>query len=203
MALEPGGLLSIEMPDPESSLARIMGRWWGPYLQPQHLNMVPMPNLEAMLAERGFTVIDRHRAEAHQACDFGFAAFMVANRLGPPVDVPWRPPPTRWSRARRSVGFGLGHADHRRRPGGRPPDGATRARVAGVERLPAARPASAVTARAQPAPETRAIGTTKPAATCRNASSSTSASGSVRPRSCHTDRAALSAPLAAVTTSVG
>jgi hypothetical protein len=33
---------------------------------------------------------------------------MVANRLGPPDDVPWRPAPTRWSRARRSVGFGLG-----------------------------------------------------------------------------------------------
>jgi SAM-dependent methyltransferase len=108
VALEPAGLLSIEMPDPDSSLARVMGRWWGPYLQPQHLNMVPMRNLEAMLADRGFTVIDRHRAEAHQACDFGFAAFMVANRLGPPDDVPWRPAPTRWSRARRSVGFGLG-----------------------------------------------------------------------------------------------
>ena len=108
VALEPGGLLSIEMPDPDSSLARAMGRWWGPYLQPQHLNMVTMPNLEAMLAERGFTVIDRHRHEAHQACDFGFAAFMVANRLGPPVDVPWRPAPTRWSRVRRSVGFSLG-----------------------------------------------------------------------------------------------
>ena len=108
VALGPGGLLSIEMPDPESSLARAMGRWWGPYLQPQHLNMVTMPNLEAMLVARGFTVIDRHRHEAHQACDFGFAAFMIANRLGPPVDVPWRPAPTRWSRARRSVGFSLG-----------------------------------------------------------------------------------------------
>ena len=108
VALVPGGLLSIEMPDPDSWLARPMGRWWGPYLQPQHLNMVTMANLEAMLAERGFTVIDRHRHEAHQACDFGFAAFMIANRLGPPVDVPWRPRPTRWSRARRSVGFSVG-----------------------------------------------------------------------------------------------
>ena len=30
VALEPGGLLSIEMPDPTSWLARRMGRWWGP-----------------------------------------------------------------------------------------------------------------------------------------------------------------------------
>jgi SAM-dependent methyltransferase len=108
VALEPGGLLSIEMPDPTSWLARRMGRWWGPYLQPQHLHMIPMANLEAMLAARGFTVIDRHRHEAHQPCDFGFAAFMIANRLGPPDDVPWRPPPTRRTRLRRSVGFGLG-----------------------------------------------------------------------------------------------
>jgi SAM-dependent methyltransferase len=108
VALEPGGLLSIEMPDPESSLARVMGRWWGPYLQPQHLNMVTAGNLEAMLAERGFSVVARQRAEAHQACDFGFAAYLVANRLGPPVDVPWRPAPTRWSQARRSLGFSAG-----------------------------------------------------------------------------------------------
>jgi SAM-dependent methyltransferase len=108
VALEPGGLLSIEMPDPESTLARAMGRWWGPYLQPQHLNMVTRPNLERMLAERGFTVVDAHGPEAHQGADLGFAAYMIANRLGPPVDVPWRPAPTRWSHLRRSVGFSAG-----------------------------------------------------------------------------------------------
>ncbi|HET9608404.1 MAG TPA: class I SAM-dependent methyltransferase, partial [Acidimicrobiales bacterium] len=108
VALAPGGLLSIEMPDPASSLARLLGRWWGPYLQPQHINMVPIANLEAMLAARGFSVLVRHRAAAHQACDLGFAAYLVANRLGPPCDVPWRPPPTRWSQLRRSVGFGAG-----------------------------------------------------------------------------------------------
>lgn len=108
VALEPGGLLSIEMPDPESSLARVMGRWWGPYLQPQHLNMVTIRNLEAMLVERGFSIVARQRAEAHEPCDFGFATYMVANRLGPPSDVPWRPAPTRWSELRRSVGFSAG-----------------------------------------------------------------------------------------------
>ncbi|HKY65412.1 MAG TPA: methyltransferase domain-containing protein, partial [Acidimicrobiales bacterium] len=108
VALEPGGLLSIEMPDPESSLARLMGRWWGPYLQPQHLNMVTRPNLERMLRERGFTVVDGHGPEAHQGADLGFAAYMIANRLGPPVDVPWRPAPTPWSRLRRDVGFSAG-----------------------------------------------------------------------------------------------
>ena len=98
VALEPGGLLSIEMPDPTSSLARAWGAGGGPTSSPSTSTWSRWPNLEAMLAARGFTVIDRHRHEAHQACDFGFAAFMIANRLGPPVDVPWRPPPTRWTR---------------------------------------------------------------------------------------------------------
>ena len=129
-------------PTPTRRWPGSMGRWWGPYLQPQHLNMVTRcPTSSAMLAERGFTVIDRHGAEAHQACDFGFAAYMVANRLGPPVDVPWRPAPTRWSQLRRSVGFSAGMPLIGARPARRQPDEPVRARAAGVERLPGAGPA--------------------------------------------------------------
>ena len=205
VALEPGGLLSIEMPDPESSLARAMGRWWGPYLQPQHLNMVTLPNLEDMLVERGFTVIDRHRHEAHQACDFGFAAFMVANRLGPPVDVPWRPAPTRWSRALPQRRLQPRHAGHRPRPGARPRDGAVRAGAGGLERLPGARSTRLtgdvpVSGR-QPA--VTATGRANPEAMVRNASSISSASGSRAAALLPHRHAAFSAPLAAVTTRVG
>ena len=101
--LEPGGLLLIEMPDPTSLAARALGRWWCAHLQPQHLHMPPIELLERMLADRGFTVVDRHRAEAHQGGDLTGATYLAVNRLGPPVDVPWRPPSTTSQRARRAA----------------------------------------------------------------------------------------------------
>jgi SAM-dependent methyltransferase len=101
--LEPGGLLLVEMPDPDSVLARVLGQWWGAYLQPQHLHMPPLPLLERMLTGRGFTVIERHRAEAHQRGDLTGATYLAVNRLAPPVDVPWRAPSTPAQRVRRTA----------------------------------------------------------------------------------------------------
>jgi predicted SAM-dependent methyltransferase len=40
--LQPGGHLLIEVPDPESRFARLMGRYWVPWLQPQHQQFVPV-----------------------------------------------------------------------------------------------------------------------------------------------------------------
>lgn len=101
--LEPGGLLLVEMPDPTSAAARLLGRWWCAHLQPQHLHMPPIDLLERMLAERGFAVIDRHRTQAHQGGDLTGATYLAVNRLGPPVDVPWRPPAAPVHRTRRAA----------------------------------------------------------------------------------------------------
>ena len=99
--LRPGGLLAIELPDPECHWAKLLGRWWMPWLQPQHLNLMPIGNLRAEPAGRGFTVVAEQRAEPHAAIDVLAASIMAVNALTiAGEDLPWRDaPPTRWRRA--------------------------------------------------------------------------------------------------------
>jgi SAM-dependent methyltransferase len=106
--LAPGGHLLIEVPDPSSSFGRVLGRHWVPWFQPQHQHLLSIENLEWALGERGFTPIVQHRGEAHQPVDLVFAVYMLINRLAPPTDLPWRPPPTRRARVKRAVVFAAG-----------------------------------------------------------------------------------------------
>jgi len=105
--LRPGGLLAIELPDPECRWAKVLGRWWMPWLQPQHLNLMPIANLRAELAALGFTVVAEQRAEPHSAIDVLAASLMVVNALTiAGEDLPWRSaPPTRWRRILRKATF--------------------------------------------------------------------------------------------------
>jgi SAM-dependent methyltransferase len=89
VALEPGGFLEIEVPDPESPLRRVFRNAWMPYFQPQHQHLIPAGTLEGLLAERGFTTLAVQRAEAHQPVDVMFAVALTVNRLAPLHDVPW------------------------------------------------------------------------------------------------------------------
>jgi hypothetical protein len=89
-ALAPDGCLLIEVPDPEFVLGRILGRYWLPWFQPQHLNLLSVKNLERLLRERGFTPITWHRGAAHQKVDFFFASWLFLNRLAPSPNLPWR-----------------------------------------------------------------------------------------------------------------
>jgi SAM-dependent methyltransferase len=90
--LPEGGLLFIEVPDPECRLGRLLGRQWMPWFQPQHLHFVSARNLERLLREHAFEPLAWHRGQAHQAVDFTFMAFMTLELLARPVDLPWRPP---------------------------------------------------------------------------------------------------------------
>jgi SAM-dependent methyltransferase len=103
--LPPGGHLLIEVPDPEFALAGRLGRWWSSYLQPQHLHLVPLANLDEALRARGFEVVDVERSKAHQPIDL-FAAAWTATRLAaPPTDLPWLPPRTPARVARQVVAY--------------------------------------------------------------------------------------------------
>ncbi|MGW3284654.1 class I SAM-dependent methyltransferase [Streptomyces sp. NPDC001002] len=86
--IRPGGHLLIEVPDPESRLARLLGRWWLPWLQPQHLHFVPVANLRARLTELGFTVVAEQHAEPHDPVDL-LAGVWLALDTAVPDDVPW------------------------------------------------------------------------------------------------------------------
>jgi len=105
-ALAPGGLLLIEVPDPERSWARRVGPYWGPWLQPQHQHFVPIENLCAELVEQGFTVVGRERGEAHQPIDYSSFVGMLSQDLAPLPDKPWLPPSTPAQRAGRLVVLG-------------------------------------------------------------------------------------------------
>jgi SAM-dependent methyltransferase len=100
-ALAPGGLLLIEVPDPENTWSRIVGQYWGSWLQPQHQHFVPIGNLRQELEAQGFTVVSEERAEAHQAFDHTSFVGLVAQRLSPPPEVPWLDPPSRAAGAAR------------------------------------------------------------------------------------------------------
>lgn len=97
--LRPGGLLVIELPDPECRWAKLLGRWWMPWLQPQHLNLMPIGNLRAELTARGFTVVAEQRGEPHSAIDVVAASLMVVNALTiGGEDLPWRDASPGWRR---------------------------------------------------------------------------------------------------------
>lgn len=89
-ALGPKGSLMIEVPDPDFFLGKLLGRYWLPWFQPQHLNFVSVKNLDRLLREQGFTPVEWHRGKAHQRVDFFFAIWILLDRVAPPRNLPWR-----------------------------------------------------------------------------------------------------------------
>ncbi len=107
-ALGPGGLLLIEVPDPDCRLGRWLGRFWFPWLQPQHLHLLSVRNLERLLRAEGFTPLVWQRGEAHLPAELAGAALLLLRFLGPPTDVPWRSAASRGERIRHHAVWGLG-----------------------------------------------------------------------------------------------
>jgi hypothetical protein len=81
----------IEVPDPESRYARLLGRWWLPWLQPQHLHFIPVRNLRDRLSQLGFTVTVEQHAEPHDPIDLLAATWLRLDALAPRDDAPWLP----------------------------------------------------------------------------------------------------------------
>lgn len=87
-----GGLLMIEVPDPESRIGRFFKSLWLPWMQPQHLHFVSSRNLDTLLRERSFEPLEWHRGAAHMPHDFTFIAVIAVGRLALPGEHPWLPP---------------------------------------------------------------------------------------------------------------
>ncbi|MFD0692138.1 class I SAM-dependent methyltransferase [Actinomadura fibrosa] len=96
--LRPGGHLLIEVPDPQWVIARLAGRWWHAWFQPQHLNLVPLGGLSMMLAELGLRPVAVQRGAAHQPVDLFMIVHLLVHRIVPDPAKPWRDP--RWRRTR-------------------------------------------------------------------------------------------------------
>ncbi|HKE75189.1 MAG TPA: class I SAM-dependent methyltransferase, partial [Acidimicrobiales bacterium] len=106
--LEPGGHYMIEVPAPDSRPARWLSWAWGPWMQPQHLNLLPMSALVGVLEARGFEVVGTERATCAQPFDGTWAAFQVLVRLIPGPNAPWTPPRGPVHRALRVAGLVAG-----------------------------------------------------------------------------------------------
>lgn len=104
--IEPGGLLIIELPNPSCPMARLLGRYWFPWLQPQHLHMAPCANVVRLVEELGWDVLVADEGTAHDAGDLIGAMALAINRYLPVGDVPWRATaPIRWIRWARRAGW--------------------------------------------------------------------------------------------------
>ena len=94
LALQPGGHLLIELPDPECAFGRMLGRRWVAWFQPQHLNFLSIGNLKGALEKLGFTPIAEARGAAHIPTDLTFWYYSLLENLAPPVGLPWQAPAT-------------------------------------------------------------------------------------------------------------
>jgi SAM-dependent methyltransferase len=93
--LSDGGYLAIEIPNPECPLGGILGKYWHPWFQPQHQHFYTQANLEKLLTEAGFTVLNYDYVQPHQPADFWWAAYFILFRLGKPISrFPWGPRPS-------------------------------------------------------------------------------------------------------------
>ncbi|MGW2619389.1 class I SAM-dependent methyltransferase [Streptomyces sp. NPDC001500] len=79
-ALRPGGHLLLELPDPASAFARVLGKWWHSYDQPRHLHLIPLANLRAELETRGCEIVVADRSAAHTPRDLAAATALYARR---------------------------------------------------------------------------------------------------------------------------
>ena len=99
--LTAGSYLLIELPDPESFFGHVLGRWWIPWLQPQHQHMIPVDNLVQALADRGLSVVAIERGAAHQSGDLFCSVLLALNAIAPNPRLPWLDAePTRGRRLR-------------------------------------------------------------------------------------------------------
>jgi SAM-dependent methyltransferase len=106
--LEPGGHLIVEVPAPDCRPASWYGWAWGPWMQPQHLNLLPLATMVDQLEQRGFEVLHTDRRRCRQPWDTSWAAFQVLTRLAPGPNAPWTVPRSRAHRAARMAALAAG-----------------------------------------------------------------------------------------------
>ncbi|MFF1548810.1 class I SAM-dependent methyltransferase [Streptomyces sp. NPDC058291] len=83
-ALRPGGHLLLELPDPASAFARVLGKWWHSYDQPRHLHLITLANLRSELEARGCEIVLTDRRAAHAPLDLAAAVSLYADRTRVP-----------------------------------------------------------------------------------------------------------------------
>jgi SAM-dependent methyltransferase len=106
--LVPGGHLIVEVPAPDCRPASWFGWAWGPWMQPQHLNLLPLDTLVDQLERRGFEVVHADRRAPRQPWDASWASFQLLTRILPGPNAPWTVPRSRAHRMARLAGLAAG-----------------------------------------------------------------------------------------------
>ena len=106
-ALDEGGLFVIEMPNGVARTGKLLGRFWLPFFQPQHQHLLSLENLERLLIENGFEIVERTWGEAHSSSDFTGASYLLIKQIAGAGEVPWRPPQGALGRLRYRMGWAL------------------------------------------------------------------------------------------------
>ncbi|MFE9447809.1 class I SAM-dependent methyltransferase [Streptomyces sp. NPDC006739] len=81
--LRPGGHLLVEVPDPASAFATLLGRWWLPYGQPHHPHLMPPANLRAELESQGCEILATDRSSPHIPYDLSAALSLALTHTLP------------------------------------------------------------------------------------------------------------------------
>jgi SAM-dependent methyltransferase len=105
--LAPGGLLVIEVPNPECVMGHIFGRFWFPWFQPQHLHLLSVANLSRLLRDAGFEPAVVQLGRAHLRVEFASTIMVFLSWFGPKLHVPWRRGPRALDYARRAIGSSI------------------------------------------------------------------------------------------------
>jgi SAM-dependent methyltransferase len=105
--LKPGGLLIIEVPNPDSRWRHLFRRYWPEWFQPQHQHLVPSRNMDRLLREQEFTPLRWQFAETQLPSDFSVGAFLFLGSWVAYCDRPWLPPSSRARRAWRGLFWGI------------------------------------------------------------------------------------------------
>jgi len=92
--LKTRGVVLIEVPDPDSPFAALLGRWWMPWFQPQHIQFATTINMASLLREAGFEPLEWHTGRANTANDFVLSFTNMVRQWAPSLEAPWRPRPS-------------------------------------------------------------------------------------------------------------
>ena len=95
-ALQPGGHLLVELPNPDARMSRVLRSFWAGWFQPQHLHLIRHERLVQLLGEAGFEVVHDAGGKAHAPADLTFAVGFLLYRLAPRSEQPWRRRPLGW-----------------------------------------------------------------------------------------------------------
>ena len=98
-----GGVLLIEVPNPNSKWATVLGKWWVHWFQPQHQQLFPVEQLASELAQIGFEIEQIDVRGARQPADLFLAVTQLMTLVGPDPQLPWLPKPNAISYLRRGI----------------------------------------------------------------------------------------------------